>query len=219
MTPYTYNWTLQEVYQRMKDIESLINESEFDKVLCDDFFLNSGSFWLFESIEQIEKGKTTDQGTEDTYEIVLKNGQKFYVKITFIDPSKTKELILRSQMNTAKYDNVISDNYKNIFKDLEEGEQIAYVMFTDEQSGTKLTGSTGIYSVELFRGVEQAINQSFYDKSNLKGFVIRVDNSELKRLKLYKRIVEAMYSKNFPNVFIDKISEKYNNTTSLIASR
>ena len=219
MKPYSYNLSLEDIYQRMKDIESLINESEFDKVLSDDFFLNSGSFWLFESIEQIEKGKTTDQGTEDTYEIVLKNGQKFFVKITFITPSKTKELVLRSQMNTAKYDNIVSDNYKNIFKDLKEDEQIAYVMFTDEESGTKLTGNTGIYSVELFRGVEQAINQSFYDKTNLKGFVIRVDNSELKRLKLYKRIIETMYSNNFSNVFVDKISEKHNNLTLLIASK
>jgi hypothetical protein len=203
----------------MKDIEALINESNLDEVLSDDFFLNSSSAWLFESIEQIEKGKKTEHGEEDVYEIVLKNGQKFFVKINFITSDLTKQFLVGNQMNTAKYDNTVSDNYKNNFKDLKNNEQMAYVMFVDESSGTKLTGTTGIYSVELFRGIERAINQSFYGRTNLRGFVIRVDNSESKRLKLYKRIIETMYSKNFPNVFVDTISEKQGNTTLLVASK
>lgn len=203
----------------MKDIEVLINESKLDEVFSDDFFLNSSSVWLFESIEQIEAGKKTEHGEEDVYEIVLKNGQKFFVKINFITSDLTKQFVVGNQMNTAKYDNTVSDNYKNNFKDLKNNEQIAYVMFVDESSGTKLTGTTGIYSVELFRGIERAINQSFYGNSNLRGFVIRVDNSESKRLKLYKRIIETMYVNNFPNVFVDTISEKQGNTTLLIASK
>ena len=203
----------------MKDVEALINESKLDEVLSDDFFLNSSSAWLFESIEQIEKGKKTEHGEEDVYEIVLKNGQKFFVKINFITSDLTKQFVVGNQMNTAKYDNTVSDNYKNNFKDLKDDEQMAYVMFVDESSGTKLTGTTGIYSVELFRGIERAINQSFYGRTNLRGFVIRVDNSESKRLKLYKRIIETMYSKNFPNVFVDTISEKQGNTTLLVASK
>jgi len=180
--------------------------------------LNSSSVWLFESIEQTEKGKKTEHGEEDVYEIVLKNGQKFFIKINFITPNRTKQTVIANQMNTAKYDNTVSNNYKNSFKDLKDNEQIAYIMFTDESSRTTLTGTTGIYSVELFRGIEQAINQSFYERSNLRGFIIRVDNSESKRLKLYKRIIETLY-KNFSNVFIDKISESKNNTTLLIASK
>lgn len=219
MKPYSYNLTLEDIYQKMKHIETLINESKLDQVLSDDFFLNSSSVWLFESIEQIEKGKKTDHGQEDVYEIVLKNGQKFYIRINFITPNRTKQFVIGNQMNTAKYDNTVSDNYKNNFKDLKNDEQIAYIMFVDESSGTKLTGTTGIYSIELFRGIERAVNQSFYGKSNLRGFVIRVDNSESKRLKLYKRIIETMYADNFPNVFVDKISESKNNTTLLIASK
>ncbi len=168
----------------MKDIEALVNESKIDEVLCDNFFLNSASVWLFESVEQIEKGKKTEHGEEDVYEIVLKNKQKFFIKINFVSPSYTKQQVVSNQMNTAKYDNTISDNYKKHFEDLKDNEQIAYVMFVDESSGTKLTGTTGIYSVELFRGIEQAVNRSFYGKTNLRGFVIRVDNSESKRLKL-----------------------------------
>jgi len=217
--PYSYNLTLEDIYQKMKDIEALINESKLDEVLSNDFFLNSSSVWLFESIEQIEKGKKTEHGEEDVYEIVLKNGQKFFVKINFITPNFTKQFVVGNQMNTSKYDNTVSDNYKNNFEALKDDEQIAYIMFVDESSGTKLTGTTRIYSVELFRGIERAINQSFYGKSNLRGFVIRVDNSESKRLKLYKRIIESMYSKNFPNVFVDMISEKQVNTTLLIASK
>ena len=219
MKPYSYNLTLEDIYQKMKDIEVLINESKLDEVFSDDFFLNSSSVWLFESIEQIEAGKKTEHGEEDVYEIVLKNGQKFFVKINFITSDLTKQFVVGNQMNTAKYDNTVSDNYKNNFKDLKNNEQIAYVMFVDESSGTKLTGTTGIYSVELFRGIERAINQSFYGNSNLRGFVIRVDNSESKRLKLYKRIIETMYVNNFPNVFVDTISEKQGNTTLLIASK
>ena len=219
MKPYSYNLTLEDIYQKMKDIEVLINESKLDEVFSDDFFLNSSSVWLFESIEQIEAGKKTEHGEEDVYEIVLKNGQKLFVKINFITSDLTKQFVVGNQMNTAKYDNTVSDNYKNNFKDLKNNEQIAYVMFVDESSGTKLTGTTGIYSVELFRGIERAINQSFYGNSNLRGFVIRVDNSESKRLKLYKRIIETMYVNNFPNVFVDTISEKQGNTTLLIASK
>lgn len=219
MKPYSYNLTLEDIYQKMKDVEALINESKLDEVLSDDFFLNSSSVWLFESIQQIEKGKKTEHGEEDVYEIVLKNGQKFFVKINFITSDLTKQFVVGNQMNTAKYDNTVSDNYKNNFKDLKDDEQIAYIMFVDESSGTKLTGTTGIYSVELFRGIERAINQSFYGRTNLRGFVIRVDNSESKRLKLYKRIIETMYSKNFPNVFVDTISEKQGNTTLLVASK
>lgn len=216
MKLYSYNLTLEDIYQKMKHIEALINESKLDQVLSDDFFLNSSSGWLFESIEQVEKGKKTDHGQEDVYEIVLKNGQKFFIKINFITPNHTKQFVIGNQMNTAKCNNTISNNYKNNFKDLKNDEQIAYITFVDESSCTKLTG---IYSVELFRAIERAINQSFYGKSNLRGFVIRIDNSESKRLKLYKRIIETMYVKNFPNVFVDEISEKHNNTTLLIASK
>jgi len=216
--PFSYNLSLEDIYQRMKDIEALVNESKIDEVLSDNFFLNSSSVWLFESIEQIEKGKQTEHGEEDVYEIVLKNKQKFFIRINFVSPSYTKQQVVSNQMNTAKYDNTISDNYKKHFADLKDNEQIAYIMFVDESSGTKLTGTTGVYSVELFRGIEQAVNQSFYGKTNLRGFIIRVDNSESKRLKLYKRIIETMY-KNFPNVFTDNISEKNNNTTLLIATK
>ena len=218
MQPYFYKLTLEDIYQRMKYIESLINESKLDEVFADKFFLNSSSIWLFERVEQIEKGKRTEHGEEDVYEIILKNGQKFFVKINFISPNLTKQMIVGNQMNTAKYDNTVSGNYKNNFKDLKDNEQIAYIMFTDESSGTTLTGMTGIYSLELFRGIEQSINRSFYERPNIKGFVIRVDNSESKRLKLYKKIIDTMYARNFPNVFVDNISERIDNITLLVAS-
>lgn len=220
MKPFWYDLTVEDILRKMMDIENLVNESKFDEILADDFFIYSNSLFLFEKIEQIEKARHMKDGLEDVYEIVLRNGQNFFVRVNYITPNKTEQDLVKYQLNTAKYDNSISDNYKKYFKDLKDGKQIAYVMFTDASGGTELTGKTGPNSIELFRGVERAVNQSFYENGmdNLKGFIVRVDNSEIKRTRLYKKIIEKLYSHNFPNVFIDDVSEAPKHTL-LVASK
>lgn len=220
MKPFWYDLTVEDILRKMMDIENLVNESKFDEILTDKFFLCSNSLFLFESIEQIEKAKKSRDGLEDIYEIILRNNQKFFVKVDFISPDKTEHELIVNRLNSGKYDNSISKNYEKYFSDLKDGRQIAYVMFTDASGGTLLTGKTGPNTVELFRAVERAVNQSFQENGmdNLKGFIVRVDNSEIKRAGLYKKIIEKLYSHTFPNVFIDNISESPEYTL-LVASK
>jgi hypothetical protein len=220
MKPFWYDFTLEDIYKNLLNIEILVNEGKIDDAIQNEFFLNSNSFWLLEKVEQIQKGIETTHGEQDVYEITLLNFQKFYVKIDFISPEKSNYHIIQNMMNTLKYDNTISKNYEKYFEDFKENERIAYIMFSDEEGETKMTEKTGIFSVELFRGIERAVNQSFYENGmdNLRGFIVRVDNSEIKRLNLYKKIIEKLYSQNFPNVFVDNLSEAPK-TTLLVATK
>jgi len=222
MTYRYFEMTVEQVYKRLEEIEILIKESKFEEILQDEFFSTSVASFLIESVEQIKKSSPTKDGEEDVFEILLKNGQKFYVHLNFINPSNSQLEIISKQLGSAKQGNTVSENYKKYFKDLKNNEQICYIMFNDSFSDTKITNTTNIYAVELFAGINQAIFRSFYENGkakNLRGILIRISNDELKRLSLYKRILRMHHKEAFPNVFADEISEAQKNTSLLIATK
>jgi hypothetical protein len=205
-----------------------IEESEIDSYDWELFFehryMGIFSSVILEHFEKIYDNKITADGTEDLYLITLKDGNTFHLVIDYSshDTSKTivDERILSYNMkNETK---VLASLYEKYFKDFKPNEYLGLIQFKDSQGRHKITGDVGISSHELFSSLKQAIIDSFWGGNrldNLRGFIIRVDNNEIRRLKLYQMLVKKFLSKEFPNMFVDEESESRVGMTLLVVSK
>lgn len=219
---------LEKLYGNIYDIkdffdieESLIEQYDWDEFFgCREFSFNN---LLVEEFRTINDGKTTSNGFQDTYEIELKNGQKFMLFLDYESPNKTKEKIKKRIIELEhKNSEMLAKTYEKNFSNLGNDEMVCVIQFKDSKDRHELTGEVGMSAKELFSSLREAVFDSFISKKriyNLRGFIIRVSNSEKRRMVLYKKIVERFLKNDFPTVFEDNITETSHGYSLLVATR
>lgn len=201
--------------------EKDFNEDKFFSVEEDFQNLNTLDIYsyILESFKQVRQNTLTDDGNEDVYEVVLHNGLLFTLHLNYINPRQAKDFVKRKAINAEiKNQNVIAQDYNNLFKDLKNNETICVVMFKDEQGKFEQTGRVGISAKELFITLKNAILDSWSkrDNKNIRAIMMRVNKSEPKRLEFYKLLLRKFLTE-FKNIVVDNVSE-YDNIL-LVASK
>lgn len=202
-----------------------VGESAADNYNWDLFFehryLGMLSRVVLESFDIDYVDRLTADGTEDSYTVTLPDGKIFQLIIDYTAPNKTQDVIgeriitLQHKENTR----IIGDLYEKYFENLKPNEEVALIQFKDSEGRHNLTGDVGVNSFQLFSSLKAGILDSFWRNnkiSNLRGFIIRVDNREIRRLKLYQKLVDKFMKDEFPNMFVDDISEKSLGMTLLV---
>lgn len=206
----------------------IIEESEVQTYNWDLFFehryLGLMSRVVLEGFDIVYSDKPTLEGTEDLYSITLPGGQLFRLVIDYTNPQKTKDVFSSRIITLQHKDNtkVVGDLYEKYFSDLLPNEEVALIQFKDEKGRHNLTGDVGINSFQLFSSLKEGIIDSFWRNnriSNLRGFIIRVDNTEIRRLKLYQKLVTKFLNTRFKNMFIDDITEHDVGMTLLVVTK
>jgi hypothetical protein len=209
----------EDIYK--KDYLRCDNPDEYDwQDFSDQKYSGGFSYLLIESFEKIAT-KPSKDGEEDFYEIVLRDGLKFTLRMNYISPNNTKNFIKEKEANAStKPDNDIESAYENFFGDGNVG-SVCVIQFEDSEGRTRQTGEVGISSIELFGTLRTAIIDSMQQNKfkNLIGLMIRASNSEPKRIGLYQKMVEKYMKNTFPVVFIDPITEKGDGYTLIVARK
>ena len=206
-----------------------IDESELDNYNWDSFF-NHSNCGIFGVILLEEFGKlqsmVTRLGTEDIYEVTLRNMQKFKLILNFWNPINTDKAIEQKiamvKPEMRKEDPEIHSKYVDFKAGLNPGEYMCLIQFKDDDGNHNITGNVGASAHELFVTLQNAILDSFgphYKSGNLAGIVMRVDKREPRRLTLYRKLIEKYMNDRFPNIFIDDKTENDQNMLFLIATR
>lgn len=219
--------TISELYKAIHEVDYFfVEEKDFDE---DKFFSVDKDFvdlsvgeiysYILESFKEVKHKSPTDDGDEDVYEVVLHNGQLFTLHLNYVNPKQAKDYVRRKAVNAEiKKQNIIAQDYNNLFKDLKDNETICVVMFRDEQGKFEQTGKVGISAKELFITLKNAILDSWSkrDSKNVTAIMMRVNKTEPKRLEFYKLLLRK-FLPEFKNIIVDNISE-YDNIL-LIASK
>jgi len=219
--------TISKLYQAIHKVdyfsvdEKNFNEDKFFSVEEDFVDLSAGEIYsyLLESFKQVKQNTPTDDGNEDVYEVILHNGQLFTLHLNYVNPKQTKDYVRRKAINAEiKKQNVVAQDYNNLFKDLQKDDTICVVMFKDEQGKFEQTGKVGISAKELFITLKNAILDSWSkrDYKHIKAIMMRVNKAEPKRLDFYKLLLRK-FLPEFKNTIVDNVSE-YDNIL-LIASK
>jgi hypothetical protein len=206
----------------------IIEESEVNSYNWDLFFehkyLGILSRVVLESFNPVYVDKQTDEGTEDLYSITLPNGKIFQLVIDYTNPRKTKDIFSSRIISLQHKENtrIIGDLYEKYFSDLLSNEEVALIQFKDSSGRHNLTGDVGINSFQLFSSLKEGILDSFWRHnriSNLRGFIIRIDNREIRLLKLYQKLISKFLNVQFPHMFVDDITEKDVGMTLLVVTK
>lgn len=212
--------TISKLYEAIHKVDYFsVDEKDFDEnkfFSIEEDFQNLNTLdiysYLLESFKQVKQNALTDDGEEDVYEVVLFNGQLFTLHLNYVDPRQAKDYIKRKAVNAEiKNQNVIAQDYQNLFKDLKDSETICVVMFKDEQGKFEQTGKVGISAKELFITLKNAILDSWSkrDSKNIRAIMMRVNKAELKRLEFYKLLLKK-FLVEYKNIIVDNISEDGN---------
>lgn len=167
-------------------------------------------FSILEGFEQIQKHEPTIYGTEDKFLITLKSGQTFTVIINYWNPAKTKDTVKYGEVATSKDDPVVSEIFKQLKDALNPTDYLCLVQFKDSVGRHNSTGEVGGASaIELFTALKDSVMTSLMDNDfkNCRGIVMRVDENEERRVKLYENMLKKYYGNVFTTTFIDKSSE------------
>lgn len=172
-------------------------------------FMGSDSVLLWESVEKIQDGAPIIGGILDKYEIVLTNGQKFMVDITYLTPKKSKDTIIANTQTNKK--NASSSDvvnlYNNYFKDMSSSDYICYISFKDEDERQDTTGNVGLMAKGLFSGIKAALLDSTSSKDNLKAICLKAYGKDPTRVRLFQKLMEKYLKRSFPNIINDYVSD------------
>lgn len=209
----------EDIYK--KDYLRCENPDEYNwQDFSDQKYSGGFSYLLIESFEKIAT-KPSKDGEEDFYEIVLRDGLKFSMRMNYIS-DKNAVFLIKSKESTAsaKQNNTIESAYENFFGNGNVG-SVCIIQFEDSEGRTRQTGEVGISSIELFGTLRTAIIDSMQQNKfkNLIGLMIRASNSEPKRIGLYQKMVEKYMKNDFPVVFIDPVTEKGEGYTLIVARK
>ena len=220
---------LTEIYKNLELDDFLkIDESIVENYDWELFFehrhLGICSLMVLESFTPAYKNKQISDGFEDVYEITIENDKKFTLVIDYSTPSKTKDTIETRilTLNHKEHTKTLGGLYEKYFKDLKDDENVAIIQFKDAQGRHNMTGDVGASSFQLFSSLKEGISDSFWTDdrmSKLRGFIFRVDNKEMRRLKLYEKLVQKFLRLEFPNIFIDTESENRVGMTLLVVTK
>lgn len=213
---------LESLYSELKMDDYFLSESSnFD---WDKFFTQKygGNYSVF-LIEDFQKSETrpTKDGEEDVYDITLADGSEFQLFMNYVTPEKSKNFMRQSSMNLShKGRNDLAELYDKFFNEESPHGSVCFIQFKDAEERHNITGNVGILAIELFAILRNAILDSFSSgkMEGLKGLIIRVNNDESKRIKLYQKLIKK-YLTQFNNVFIDDFSEKEKYITLVIATK
>jgi hypothetical protein len=201
--------------------EKNFNEEKFFSV--DEDFINLNALdvysYILESFKQVKQNAPTDDGDEDVYEVVLHNGQLFTLHLNYTTTQKAKDFVRKKAVEAVyKNQNVIAQDYNNLFQDFKDDETVCVIMFKDEQGKFEQTGKVGISAKELFITLKNAILDSWSkrDRKNIRAVMMRVNKTEPKRLNFYKMLLKKFLT-DYKNIIVDNISEGSN--ILLIASK
>lgn len=205
-----------------------INESDAESYDWDLFFehryLGMLSRVVLESFDVNYTDKPTPDGTEDLYTVTLPDGKTFHLVIDYTNPRKTNDVMSERIISLQHKENtrIVGDLYEKFFNNLQPNEEVALIQFKDSEGRHNLTGDVGANSFQLFSSLKAGIIDSFWRNnriSNLRGFIIRVDNKEIRRLKLYQKLVDKFMNNEFPNMFVDDVTEKGVGMTLLVVAK
>jgi len=201
--------------------EKNFNEEKFFSV--DEDFINLNALdvysYILESFKQVKQNVPTDDGNEDVYEVVLHNGQLFTLHLNYTTAQKAKDFVRKKAVEAIyKNQNVVAQDYNNLFQDFKDNETICVIMFKDEQGKFEQTGKVGISAKELFITLKNAIIDSWSkrDQKNIRAVMMRVNKTEPKRLEFYKMLLKRFLA-DYKNIIVDNVSEGSN--ILLIASK
>lgn len=222
------NKFIQDLYENIYEIKDffdvgdlLIEQYDWDEFFgCRDFALNK---CLLEDFKIVSDGLKTTNGFQDSYEIELRNGQTFMLYLDYESPKNTQEKINKRIIELEHKNNpILAKTYEKNFQNLGSEEMVCVIQFKDSKDRHELTGEVGMSAKELFSSVREGIFDSFITKkriSDLRGFMIRVSNSEKKRMILYRKMVERFLKNEFPNIFEDDVTESSHGYSLLVATR
>lgn len=192
--------------------ESLLESYDWNTFFNSEYVQNRSAV-ILEEFEKIADGEKTYEGVKDVYKVILKNGKEFSLQINYSTPSNSKSSIdakIANASHERKNRNDIAELYVTHFSDLRPNECIAMIQFADNSGRFEQTGDVGPSAKELFHILKDGIMDSFWNGGridNLRGFMMRVDRKESRRLTLYKKLVERYLHQVFPNNFVDDFSE------------
>ena len=208
----------EDIYK--KDYLRCENPDKYDWQDFSDHKYSGGfSCFLIESFEKIAT-QPTKQGEEDVYNIVLRDGLQFTLNMNYINAETSKEYPEKKALNAShKGREDIADLYESSFSGVEG--RVCVIQFMDSENRQRQTGEVGVAAVELFGLLRNAILDSIKNNKyqNLSALVIRVSNSEPKRISLYSKMLKKYLSHEFPNVFVDDFSEQEDKYTLVVAAK
>jgi hypothetical protein len=222
---------LEQLYEAIRQIDYFVNDANnFDWLTFDQLHMehfNLGSLnpeieYFLESFEKMKSNSPTKHGNEDVYEIVLHNGQKFYLHINFIQPSFNHQFV-QSKIIGAQHKNQNNAfrDYKKYFSDTKQEDIICMIMFQDEEGRTDFTKKVGMSSKELFITLKNALLNSMIGKNwdDIKAIGARVHIGEDKRTDFYKMLYQKFFSDRLPNIFEDAETEADKNLKLVFATK
>jgi hypothetical protein len=197
--------TLGELYED-------ISRGNFDWDYLFESGMGSDSVLLWESLKKISSGESAN-GTEDVYEVVLNNGQSFYVFFSFLNPKKTNDTIINNTLANNKNDSPTEAFrlYNKHFSDLKPTDRMCYISFKDERGRQHTTGEVGLAAKGLFSGLKGAMLDSLWGDSqnhiNLKAICIKANGKDPSRVSLFKKLMEKYLADTYPHIIMDYNSD------------
>jgi hypothetical protein len=214
------NKTISKLYESIHKVDYFsVDEKDFDEnkfFSIDEDFINLNALdiysYILESFKQVKHNVPTDDGEEDVYEVILHNGQLFTLHLNYTTTNNAKDFVKKKAIEAVyKNQNVVAQDYNNLFQNFKNDEIICVIMFKDEQGKFEQTGKVGISAKELFITLKNAILDSWSkrDSKNIKAVMMRVDKAEPKRSEFYKMLLNK-FLPAYKNVIVDNISEGSN---------
>lgn len=219
------NKLILELYESISHLNFFndrCSEEEFD---WNSFFHKASQLNMFntllESINLVNISKNDSEKTEK-YEIVTKQGNNFYLFVTYQGKKKSDVFIMTGvRYNDVKHSEESVNYLTDLQNKLSDDSILCFIRFEDGMGRSNITGEVGLNALEVFSAIKAAVLESFDKnsvqiKDNLVGIVVMVSKSESKRISLYTRIIKQ-YSGTFPNVLVDTNSDSV--YTYIIASK
>lgn len=227
------DYRLKLLYENLYKTDYLrLNEHQLNDFNWDEFFTHDyvlGNPWvLLEDFQKISDKKPIESGFLDVYKLTLNNGLEFELNISYNNANEvrnsSKRRILdadhKRQRGVPNMEDIIS-GYERI-KDIQDGQYVALLEFRDSQNRHSATGEVKETAHELFSMLHRAIMDGFFEGKmidSLVGVIMLVNNSEPRRLSIYKRMLSRGFKDYFPHIFEDFHSLKERNITLLLATK
>jgi len=175
--------------------------------------------FLLESFVKVGDKVPFDQGFVDTYEIELRNGQKFEVNFSFNSGKHVRELAGKAIVEADHKNNLeVVGGYES-FTDISDDEYVVMIEFKDSEGRHDDTGKVGIHAKELFEMLKRSYIHSMDSgiREKVRGIMMRVDKNNPKRMNFYMVIIKRYLGETFNNIFVDPYINANSNYDLLIA--
>lgn len=197
--------------------EDIITE-EMSKDYFDDLTKRIPSLlWLLEAkLNIVHQNKSVLHGFEDKYQFKV-GDFSYYSSIIYFDKSYIIDIISNNILKAITEnspDNHI-DSLENIKNTLENSKKnkVMFMQFETEDLVKKLTNKVKNLAYEVISSAHTSFIESMKNKGGLKDIAMiyfLINKQELKRLRIYKRLLNSVFGTNFLDTYSDIYSDNNN---------